>query len=113
MKSLIFSMLLLTTSPESTGPDSLPMKCLLLDSKDTFLFYRSQLVYGSEQFVIFQNFKGRVVSQVDMKTGEMIRTTYLGHEFKPSYQILKGRCDEVQHVLEFWSLDQVPFDQRP
>lgn len=113
MKSLIFSMLLLTTSPDSTGPDSLPMKCRLLDSQDTFLYYRSQLVYSSDQFVIFQNFKGRVVSQIDLKTGEMIRTTYLGEEFKPSYQILKGHCHDAPHILDFWSLDSITFDQRP
>lgn len=111
MNSLIFSVLLLTISPSSTGPDSLPIKCQLLETRDTFLFYRAQKVYQSDQFALFQNFKGRVVSQVDLKTGEMIRTTYLGDNYKPSYQILKGRCSDVIHTLEFWALDQVPYDQ--
>ncbi|MBA5761376.1 hypothetical protein H2O73_03380 [Vibrio sp. 404] len=111
MNSLIFSVLLLTISPSSTGPDSLPLKCQLLDTRDTFLFYRGQKVYQSDQFALFQNFKGRVVSQVDLKTGELIRTTYLGDSYKPSYQILKGRCGDVVHTLEFWALDQVPYDQ--
>lgn len=112
MNGLIFSILLLTTSPSSTGPDSLPLKCVLLETQDNFLYYRPQRIYQSDQFVLFQNFKGRVVSQVDLKTGEMIRTTYLGDTFKPSYQILKGRCSEVQHTLDFWALDQMPFDRK-
>ncbi|EWM39695.1 hypothetical protein D043_0449A, partial [Vibrio parahaemolyticus EKP-021] len=29
------------------------------------------MVYHSEQFVIFQNFKGRVSTQVDVKTGKL------------------------------------------
>ncbi|MGF1911289.1 hypothetical protein L4C38_17850 [Vibrio kasasachensis] len=111
MNSLIFSVLLLTTSPTSIGPDSLPLKCQLLETRDTFLFYRGQKVYQSDQFVLFQNIKGRVVSQVDLNTGELIRTTYLGNNYNPNYQILKGRCKDVVHTLEFWGLDQLPYDQ--
>ncbi|WP_114765662.1 hypothetical protein [Vibrio rhodolitus] len=111
MTNLIFSVLLLTTSPSSTGPDTLPLKCVLLETQDNFLYYRPQRIYQSEQFVLFQNFKGRVVSQVDLKTGEMIRTTYLGDKFDPNYQILKGVCQEVNHTLDFWALDQVPYDR--
>lgn len=111
MNAIIFAVLLLTTPASSTGPNSLPLKCELLESSDTFLFYREQMVYRSEQFVIFQNFKGRVVTQVDVKTGELIRTTYLGKSYQPNYQILKGKCDETIHILDFWLLDEVPFDQ--
>ncbi|GAB2646544.1 hypothetical protein [Vibrio panuliri] len=111
MNSFVLTVLLLTTSPASTGPDSLPLKCELLETKDTFLYYRPQKIYQSEQFVLFQNFKGRVISQVDLKTGEMIRTTYLGDNYDPNYQILKGRCKEVNHTLDFWALDQVSYDR--
>ncbi|GAK86348.1 hypothetical protein JCM19238_3938 [Vibrio ponticus] len=41
----------------------------------------------------------------------MIRTTYLGDKFDPNYQILKGVCQEVNHTLDFWALDQVPYDR--
>ncbi|KII76293.1 hypothetical protein [Vibrio renipiscarius] len=111
MNTVIFAVLLLTTPASSIGPNSLPLKCELLDTSDTFLFYREQTVYLSEQFVLFQNFKGRVVTQVDVKTGELIRTTYLGADYQPNYQIFKGLCQDTRHVLDFWKLDNVPFDR--
>lgn len=110
MSHLLLHLLLLVTPSYSTGPDTLPLQCDLHDSDDRFLFYRSQMVYRSEQFVIFQNFKGRVVSQVDMKTGELIRTTYIGDGYTPQYQILLGQCSESQHILDFWALDDISFD---
>lgn len=108
MNSIIFAVLLLTTPASATGPNSLPLKCELLETADTFLFYPEQMVYRSEQFVLFQNFKGRVITQVDVNTGDLIRTTYLGKTYEPNYQILKGRCKETVHILDFWQLDQAP-----
>ncbi|TOF47144.1 hypothetical protein CGJ28_10285, partial [Vibrio parahaemolyticus] len=71
----IFALLLL--APHVQGMQSLkPLECKLTETpQDHFLFYREQMVYHSEQFVIFQNFKGRVSTQVDVKTGKLIRTT--------------------------------------
>ncbi|WP_117234690.1 hypothetical protein [Vibrio maerlii] len=89
---------------------SKPLNCNLKETADTFLFYPEQLVYQSEQFAIFHNFKGRVVTQVDMKTNELIRTTYLGESYTPKYQILFGQCSNAVNTLEMWQLNQVPFD---
>ncbi len=88
-----------------------PMKCTLSGSADHFWFYQEQLVYESNQFVIFQNFKGRVVTQVDLKTNQLIRTTYIGEPFEPEYQILRGSCKDAAHVLNFWTMSKTPFDQ--
>ncbi len=54
----ILSALLLAFS--SNAQQSLkPLECQLIDTpQDHFLFYREQMVYHSEQFAIFQNFKG-------------------------------------------------------
>ncbi|TON68840.1 hypothetical protein CGH51_19000, partial [Vibrio parahaemolyticus] len=81
----IFALLLL--APHVQGMQSLkPLECKLTETpQDHFLFYREQMVYHSEQFVIFQNFKGRVSTQVDVKTGKLIRTTYIGEPFEPKY----------------------------
>lgn len=89
---------------------SLPLKCTLDATKDHFWYYQEQLVYQSEQFVIFQNFKGRVVTQVDLKTTKFSRTTYIGEPFIPRYQILFGICEEPNHVLRMWQMSSVPFD---
>ncbi|MEF1340806.1 hypothetical protein REH81_29255, partial [Vibrio rotiferianus] len=62
------------------------------------------------QFAIFQNFKGRVRTQVDLKTGELIRTTYIAEPFEPKYQILFGYCPNVSQVLQIWMLNEVPYD---
>ncbi|MGY3571633.1 hypothetical protein [Vibrio paucivorans] len=106
--ALLFSALMLAL-PVKAG-ESLPLKCELLETADQFWFYREQMVYQSEQFAIFHNFKGRVVTQVDVKTNELIRTTYLGDSYTPKYQILMGRCPTIAHVLEMWQLDDVPMD---
>ncbi|MCG9776076.1 hypothetical protein L1D49_22690, partial [Vibrio diabolicus] len=75
---------LFIASNVSAIPNLKPLECELTETpQDHFLFYREQMVYHSEQFVIFQNFKGRVSTQVDVKTGELIRTTYIGEPFKP------------------------------
>ncbi|AYO09234.1 hypothetical protein D0784_07300 [Vibrio campbellii] len=106
----ILSALLLAFS--SNAQQSLkPLECQLTDTpQDHFLFYREQMVYHSEQFAIFQNFKGRVSTQVDLKTGELIRTTYIGEPFEPKYQILFGYCPNVSQVLQIWMLNEVPYD---
>lgn len=92
-------------------PNLKPLKCQLTDTpQDHFQYYYEQMVYKSEQFVIFQNFKGRVSTQVDLKTGELIRTTYIGEPFKPKYQILFGFCPNVSQTLKMWMLSQVPYD---
>ncbi|WP_084888779.1 hypothetical protein [Vibrio sp. qd031] len=83
------------------------LKCQLIDTQDHFVFYPSQLVFQSEQFALFQNFKGRVVTQVDVKTSQMIRTTYLGVDYTPQYQILFGRCNKVTETLSLWRNEQV------
>lgn len=94
------------------GADSTPLKCQLNDTTDQFWFYKEQLVYSSNQFVVFQNFKGRVVTQVDLKTNELIRSTYLGDSYEPKYQILLGYCDNATHTLNMWSIDEVPLDSQ-
>ncbi|MDA0149067.1 hypothetical protein [Vibrio sp. LaRot3] len=106
MSSVLLSILLLTNPVEPAPNNALPLKCTLLDTPDQFLFYFEQMVYRSEQFVIFQNFKGRVVTQVDLKTGELIRTTYLGEDYLPNYQILLGKCRDAAHVIDLWTLGQ-------
>ncbi len=83
------------------------LKCQLSETQDHFVFYPAQLVYQSEQFALFHNFKGRVVTQVDLKTNQMVRTTYLGSEYTPRYQILFGQCDKVQETLSLWTREQV------
>ncbi|AXY01108.1 hypothetical protein D1115_07670 [Vibrio alfacsensis] len=88
-----------------------PLECQLTGTpQDHFLFYREQMVYHSEQFAIFQNFKGRVSTQVDLKTGKLIRTTYIGEPFIPKYQILFGDCPNVSQTLQIWMLSEVPYD---
>lgn len=109
MGTLLLAILLSTPNAGTTSA-SIPLKCTLLNTADTFWFYREQLVYESEQFIILQNFKGRTVTQVDMKTGELIRTTYIGDPYDPKYQILLGRCFDSAHTLEMWKLDSVPYD---
>ncbi|MDV6250903.1 hypothetical protein [Vibrio sp. EA2] len=106
----IFAMLLFASNANAL-PNLKPLECQLTDTPpDHFLFYRDQMVYHSEQFVIFQNFKGRVSTQVDIKTGELIRTTYIGEPFEPKYQILFGSCPDVSYTLQFWMLNEVPYD---
>ncbi|MBR9874303.1 hypothetical protein L3V31_07275 [Vibrio sp. J1-1] len=103
--------LLLFASYANAFPNLKPLACQLTDTpQDHFLFYRDQMVYHSEQFVIFQNFKGRVSTQVDIKTGELIRTTYIGAPFEPKYQILFGSCPDVSYTLQIWMLNEVPYD---
>jgi hypothetical protein len=109
MSTLLLYVLLLT-NPAAGQSSSIPLKCELLHSADTFWFYKEQLVFQSEQFIILQNFKGRTVTQVDMKTGELIRTTYIGEPYDPKYQILLGECFDVEHTLKMWQLDDVPYD---
>ncbi len=102
---------LFIASNVSAIPNLKPLECELTETpQDHFLFYREQMVYHSEQFVIFQNFKGRVSTQVDVKTGELIRTTYIGEPFKPKYQILFGTCPKVSQILQIWMLSEVPYD---
>ncbi|MCG9595294.1 hypothetical protein L1D15_01015 [Vibrio sp. Isolate25] len=110
MSPLLLHLLLLTTPAPTVDASALPLKCRLLHTADNFWFYREQMVYESEQFVIFQNFKGRVVTQVDLKTNELIRTTYIGKPYDPKYQILLGLCDKSKHTVEMWKLKQVPYD---
>tara|TARA_Y100001956_G_scaffold82909_1_gene106688 strand:- start:2600 stop:2935 length:336 start_codon:yes stop_codon:yes gene_type:complete len=110
MNSLILYALALSASTISVDSSSLPLKCRLLDTADNFWFYQDQMVYQSEQFAIFHNFKGRTVTQVDLKTNELIRTTYLGHSYQPKYQILLGQCDKAAHILDIWHLSQMPYD---
>ncbi|HCH5320621.1 hypothetical protein [Vibrio parahaemolyticus] len=106
----IFALLLL--APHVQGMQSLkPLECKLTETpQDHFLFYREQMVYHSEQFVIFQNFKGRVSTQVDVKTGKLIRTTYIGEPFEPKHQILFGFCPDISQTLQIWMLSEVPYD---
>ncbi len=106
----ILSLLLLTSNAFAL-PNLKPLECQLRDTpQDHFLFYRDQMIYHSEQFVIFQNFKGRVTTQVDLKTGELIRTTYIGEPYDPKYQILFGTCPDVAYTLQIWMLNEVPYD---
>ncbi|EHD7139891.1 hypothetical protein JQR61_003612 [Vibrio parahaemolyticus] len=103
---------LLLLAPHVQGMQSLkPLECKLTETpQDHFLFYREQMVYHSEQFVIFQNFKGRVSTQVDVKTGKLIRTTYIGEPFETKYQILFGFCPDISQTLQIWMLSEVPYD---
>lgn len=110
MSALLLSILLLSTPSSAPDSSSLPLKCKLLHTEDSFWFYKEQLVYESEQFILLQNFKGRTVTQVDMKTGELIRTTYIGDPYEPKYQILLGKCVDAPHTIKMWRLNEVPFD---
>ncbi|AIW16754.1 hypothetical protein VITU102760_03845 [Vibrio tubiashii] len=110
MSTLLLYVLLLTNPSSAQHSSSLPLKCKLLHTEDSFWFYKEQLVYESEQFILLQNFKGRTVTQVDMKTGELIRTTYIGEPYDPKYQILLGKCLDVSHTLKMWRLDDVPYE---
>ncbi|MFN1534017.1 hypothetical protein [Vibrio jasicida] len=104
------SALLVALSVQAQEPLK-PLECQLTETpQDHFLFYREQMVYHSEQFAIFQNFKGRVSTQVDLKTGKLIRTTFIGEPFKPRYQILFGYCPDVSQILQIWMLSEVPYD---
>ena len=47
---------------------------------------------------------------MDLKTNELIRTTYIGEPYDPKYQILLGLCDKTKHTVEMWKLKQVPYD---
>ncbi|MFA0441871.1 hypothetical protein BCU66_000735 [Vibrio sp. 10N.286.49.B1] len=89
----------------------IPIKCLLKGNTDHFWFYQTQLVYQSDQFALFQNFKGRVVTQIDLTNGQFSRTTYIGAPFTAKHQILFGRCQEPAHVLKLWAVSAIPFDQ--
>ncbi len=107
----IISLLLLNFNANAL-PKLKPLECQLNDSpQDHFLFHHDQMIYHSEQFVIFQNFKGRVSTQVDLKTGELVRTTYIGEPFEPKYQILFGTCPDVSYILQLWMLSDVPYDK--
>ncbi|KJY84518.1 hypothetical protein TW81_03040 [Vibrio galatheae] len=108
MSTLLLYVLLLTNPSSAQHSSSLPLKCKLLHSEDTFGFIKNN---SSDQFVILQNFKGRAVAQIDLKTEELIRTTYIGKPYEPKYQILLGKCDSVQHTLNMWQLNAVPYDQ--
>lgn len=110
MSSILLYVLLLTNpaSGQQSGP--LPLKYTLLQTADSFWFYKEQLVYESEQFIVLQNFKGRTVTQIDLKTGELIRTTYIGDPYDPKYQILLGKCTNPQHTIKMWRLTEVPYD---
>lgn len=95
---------LCTSNVQAKGTDQL--HCMLSDTQDHFIYYPSQLVYASEQFAIFQNFKGRVTTQVDLKTGQMHRTTFIGEPFNPEYQILKGQCEGVAKIIRGWQREK-------
>ncbi|WP_295904001.1 hypothetical protein [uncultured Vibrio sp.] len=110
MRKLVL-LLLILPGFHTLAEQSLPLKCQLLDTQDHFWFYKEQIVYHSDQFAVFQNFKGRVVTQVDLKTNELIRTTYIGDPFDPEYQILLGKCQSAKHTLEMWAMNQTPYDQ--
>ncbi|MGV2988860.1 hypothetical protein ACE1OE_14555 [Vibrio sp. E150_011] len=97
------------TSSDQTA--FIPIKCLLKGSTDHFWFYQTQLIYQSDQFALFQNFKGRVVTQIDLTNGQFSRTTYIGAPFTAKHQILFGRCQEPAHVLKLWAVSTIPFDQ--
>lgn len=108
MNTLILYALLLSTPSPTVDASALPLKCHLLNTADNFWFYKEQMVYKSNQFAIFQNFIGRTVTQVDLRTSELIRTTYIGDPYDPKYQILMGRCVDTSHVLKMWELSDNP-----
>ncbi len=108
MNTLILYALLLSNPSPSVDAAALPLKCHLLTTADNFWFYKEQMIYKSDQFAIFQNFVGRAVTQVDLNTSELIRTTYIGDPYDPKYQILMGRCTDTDHVLTMWELSKKP-----
>ncbi|QIA63644.1 hypothetical protein GT360_09005 [Vibrio astriarenae] len=85
---------------------SYSLSCTLKASNDRFVYFPEQLIYQSDQFAVFHNFKGRVVTQVDLKTDQMIRTTYIGEPFDPEYQILFGSCANANTTLSLWLTEQ-------
>lgn len=83
------------------------LTCKLDDTPDYFIYYPTQLVFASEQFAIMQNFKGRVTTQIDLKTNQMLRTTFIGEPFEPDHQVLVGTCPKAAQVVEGWQTDLV------
>ncbi len=74
MNTLILSVLLLSTPAPTVDASALPLKCRLLKTADNFWFYREQMIYKTDQFAIFQNFKGRAVTRSDPSRFENQRT---------------------------------------
>ncbi|WP_428775127.1 hypothetical protein [Vibrio sp.] len=106
MRLLSFITLLVTTAVAGADPAATALKCRLLETADNFWYYQEQQVYQSPQFVLFENFLGRVQTQVNIVTSEMIRTSYIGDPY-PTYQILYGRCDNTRQTLLQWQSEQV------
>ncbi|MGL6260197.1 hypothetical protein [Vibrio sp. WXL210] len=83
------------------------LNCNLTETNDNFIYFPEQLIYYSDQFAVFHNFKGRVVTQVDLKTDQMVRTTYIGEPFDPQYQILFGECRNALSMIELWENERL------
>ncbi|MDR9827709.1 hypothetical protein RCJ22_19085 [Vibrio sp. FNV 38] len=110
MRRLILSTLSITFllfSSTVNASMSYSLHCTLKETADTFIYFPEQLIYESNQFAVFHNFKGRVITQVDLKTLQMVRTTYIGEPFKPEYQILFGECPNAIHTLQLWKNEKL------
>ena len=102
-------------SVEKSSGFSEPLRCTLTGSDDEFWFYPEQLIFRSDQFLLLQNFSGRVVTQVDLKTGEFYRTTVIGEPFRSQrlpdelegsisshkVQNLTGQCQAFHHARQW------------
>ncbi len=93
------------------------VRCSLDGSDDQFWFYPEQLVHLSGQFAVFQNFAGRVITQVELETGDFYRTTIIGEPFRSrdlpeelkaaagsqSIQTLTGSCQGLT-AIQRWQV---------
>ncbi|GEM79212.1 hypothetical protein [Vibrio superstes] len=87
---------------EAMANEQLTLTCKLSSTPDYFLYYSSQLVFVSNDFALLQNFQGRVSTHIELATGKMIRTTFIGQPFDAHTQTLQGECFEAREVIESW-----------
>ncbi|GEA50733.1 hypothetical protein VIN01S_15370 [Vibrio inusitatus NBRC 102082] len=78
------------------------LTCKLNATPDYFLYYSSQLVFGSDDFALLQNFQGRVSTHIELATGKMTRTTFIGQPFNAHIQTLQGECFEARQIIFNW-----------
>lgn len=78
------------------------LTCKLSSTPDYFIYYSSQRVFVSGEFALLQNFQGRVSTHIELATGKMIRTTFIGPPFDAHTQTLQGECYEAREVIESW-----------
>ncbi|ANO34862.1 hypothetical protein BCU83_00955 [Vibrio breoganii] len=87
---------------EVVASEKRTLSCKLDATPDYFIYYPSQLVFESQDFAILHNFQGRVSTHIELATGKMIRTTFIGQPFDAHTQTLQGECFEARQVIKSW-----------